>query len=71
MSGYQVCQAIRKNPATGVLPIMLVTALDPNEERIKGLEAGADDFLVKAGQPTGAVRAGALAAQSEAALPNG
>ncbi|HSF48676.1 MAG TPA: response regulator, partial [Burkholderiales bacterium] len=47
MSGYQVCQAIRKNPATGVLPIILVTALDPNEERIKGLEAGADDFLVK------------------------
>jgi adenylate cyclase len=47
MSGYEVCREIRANPATEVLPVVLVTALDPAQERIKGLEAGADDFLTK------------------------
>jgi len=47
MTGYEVCQAIRVDPATGILPVILVTALDPAQERIKGLEAGADDFLTK------------------------
>jgi adenylate cyclase len=47
MSGYEVCQAIRANPAHAMLPIVLVTALDPAKERAKGLEAGADDFLTK------------------------
>lgn len=47
MSGYEVCHAIRADPATTVLPVVLVTALDDVEERIKGIEAGADDFLTK------------------------
>ena len=47
LSGYEVCRAIRADPATGILPVVMVTALDPTEERIKGLEAGADDFLTK------------------------
>jgi class 3 adenylate cyclase len=47
MSGYEVCRKIRENPATPVLPIIMVTALDPGEERVKGIEAGADDFLTK------------------------
>jgi DNA-binding response OmpR family regulator len=47
MSGYEVCRKIREDPATGVLPVVMVTALDPGQERIKGLEAGADDFLTK------------------------
>jgi class 3 adenylate cyclase len=47
MSGYEVCQAVRANPAHAMLPIVLVTALDPAQERAKGLEAGADDFLSK------------------------
>jgi class 3 adenylate cyclase/CheY-like chemotaxis protein len=47
MSGYEVCREIRKNPAIGMLPVIMVTALDPSEERIKGLDAGADDFLTK------------------------
>ena len=46
MTGYEVCQAVRADPEIRVLPIVLVTALDPTE-RIKGLEAGADDFLTK------------------------
>ena len=47
LSGYEVCKIIRSDPDTGVLPIIMVTALDPTEERVKGLEAGADDFLTK------------------------
>jgi class 3 adenylate cyclase len=47
MNGYDVCRRIRENPGTGVLPVVMVTALDPGQERIKGLEAGADDFLTK------------------------
>ncbi len=47
MSGYEVCQKIRSDPGTGILPVVMVTALDPAQERIKGLEAGADDFLSK------------------------
>jgi class 3 adenylate cyclase len=47
MSGYDVCRKIRDNPATATLPVVMVTALDPGQERVKGLEAGADDFLSK------------------------
>ena len=47
LDGYAVCRAIRADPATAILPVVMVTALDPSQERIKGLEAGADDFLAK------------------------
>lgn len=47
LSGYEVCRRIRAEPATALLPVVLVTSLDPREERVKGIEAGADDFLPK------------------------
>jgi adenylate cyclase len=47
LDGYEVCKAIRANPGTAMLPVVMVTALDPQLERVKGLEAGADDFLSK------------------------
>jgi DNA-binding response OmpR family regulator len=47
MDGYEVCRRIRQNPTTEVLPVVMVTALDPSQERTKGIEAGADDFLGK------------------------
>jgi adenylate cyclase len=47
MSGYEVCRRIRENPATALLPVVMATSLDPNAERVKGIEAGADDFLSK------------------------
>ena len=47
MSGYEVCQKLRANPDTALLPVVLCTSLDPQSERLKGIEAGADDFLSK------------------------
>jgi adenylate cyclase len=47
LSGYDVCRRIRADPATALLPVVMVTSLDPHEERIHGIEAGADDFLSK------------------------
>jgi class 3 adenylate cyclase len=47
MSGYEVCRRLRADEATRLLPIVMVTALDPATERVKGIEAGADDFLSK------------------------
>jgi CheY-like chemotaxis protein len=47
MSGYEVCRKVRENPATTLLPVVMVTALDATQERIKGIQAGADDFITK------------------------
>jgi len=47
MTGHEVCKKIRENPATMFLPVVMLTAADANVERIKGIEAGADDFLSK------------------------
>ena len=47
MSGYEVCRRLRADEATRLLPVVMVTALDPVTERVKGIEVGADDFLTK------------------------
>ena len=47
MSGYEVCKRIKGDPSTQHIPVVMVTALDDEESRIKGLEAGANDFLSK------------------------
>jgi class 3 adenylate cyclase/CheY-like chemotaxis protein len=47
MSGYEVCRRLRAEEATRLLPVIMVTALDPLQERVKGIDAGADDFLTK------------------------
>lgn len=47
MSGYEVCKQIRSSADSKLLPVILVTGSRPEEERIHGLEAGADEFLTK------------------------
>jgi DNA-binding response OmpR family regulator len=47
MDGYELCRRLRAQAATALLPVILVTSLEANDERVKGLEAGADDFLSK------------------------
>jgi len=47
LSGYDVCRRIRENAQTALLPVVMVTSLDPQQERVHGIEAGADDFLSK------------------------
>jgi adenylate cyclase len=46
MDGYEVCQRIRANPATAMLPVVMVTA-STDAEKARAIEAGADDFLQK------------------------
>ena len=47
MDGYDVCRRIKSTQATRLIPIILVTALDDLDAKVKGIEAGADDFLTK------------------------
>ncbi len=47
MDGFEVCRRLKGQLATAHLPIVLVTALDQPADRVRGLEAGADDFLTK------------------------
>jgi putative two-component system response regulator len=47
MDGFEACRRIRSNPRTQMIPVILVTALDDMASKIKGLEAGANDFLSK------------------------
>jgi adenylate cyclase len=51
ISGYDVCRAIRADASLAMLPVVMVTALEAREERVKGIEAGADDFLSKPVNP--------------------
>jgi len=47
MDGFEVCRRLKAGLTTHHLPVVMVTALDQPSDRLKGLEAGADDFLTK------------------------
>ena len=47
LTGYEVCQQLRANGTTKSIPIVMITALHEMDDRIKGIEAGADDFISK------------------------
>lgn len=46
-SGFAVCKALKSDPKTRLIPVVLVTGLDNLDDRIQGIECGADDFLSK------------------------
>jgi two-component system, cell cycle sensor histidine kinase and response regulator CckA len=47
MSGFEVCRALREDPALAEVPVIFVTALDDRQSLIEGIESGADDFISK------------------------
>lgn len=47
MDGFEVCERLKANPNTAHIPVVMVTALDQPSDRVRGLKAGADDFLTK------------------------
>lgn len=47
MDGYEVCRRLKAQPATAHIPVVMVTALTEQAERVRGLQAGADDFISK------------------------
>ncbi len=47
MDGFEVCRRLRANPELSDIPVLLVTALDDRQSKLRGIEAGADDFITK------------------------
>lgn len=47
VDGYQVCQTLKGNPITSVIPIIMISALNSTSQKIKGIEYGADDYIEK------------------------
>jgi class 3 adenylate cyclase len=46
-SGFEICERLKSDPATALVPVVLVTALEDHDSRVRGIQAGADDFLSK------------------------
>lgn len=70
MSGYDLTRALRDNPMTANIPVILLTALSNVQEKVEGFKAGADDFLIKPAElPELLVRVEALLRRAAAAAP--
>jgi putative two-component system response regulator len=51
MSGYEVCAALKADPATAAIPVIFVTALTDTDDEVEGFEAGAVDYITKPVSP--------------------
>jgi len=51
MSGVEVCRALRRNPATSRIPVLMLTAKSTEEDKVVGFEVGADDYVTKPFSP--------------------
>ena len=68
-SGIEVCRRLRRNPGTASLPIIMLTARGEEDDRVRGLETGADDFITKPFSPKELIaRANALLRRSRPSL---
>ena len=47
LNGFEVCEKIKTNPGTYLIPVVLITALSDKQDRIEGIKVGADDFLTR------------------------
>ena len=47
LDGFQVCRALKQDPATCLIPVVLLTGLGDPEDRLRGIDAGADNFVSK------------------------
>jgi two-component system phosphate regulon response regulator PhoB len=70
MSGLEVCQELRKDPATANVPVIILTALAQEADITAGFAAGADDYVVKPFSPRDlAMRVNAVLARAQAGAP--
>ncbi len=51
LGGLELCKVLRNNPSTHDIPVIMLTAKSLEEDRIKGLETGADDYITKPFSP--------------------
>ena len=69
ISGIEVCRRLRRRPSTANVPILMLTARGEEEDRVRGLETGADDYVTKPFSPKELVaRAGAVLRRVRPAL---
>ena len=56
IDGYEICQLLKNNEQTSHIPVLMVTALALNQDKIKGFESGADGFIFKPFEPQAIIK---------------